>query len=71
MEEQTVYQKVSNWVVSQRKYFLNNEPVLIEDDEMEVIDPVDLFHESILNQYSLITGIYVMFLHTSTLILIC
>lgn len=55
-EEQSVYQKVSNWVLSQRKYFLNSEPLPIEDDEMEVIDPVDLFHESILDEYFMITG---------------
>ena len=30
--------------------------VPIEDDEMEVIDPVDLFHESVLDDYQLITG---------------
>ena len=55
-EEQSVYQKVSSWVLSQRKYFLNSDPHPIEDDEMEVIDPVDLFHETILDEYFMITG---------------
>ena len=55
-EEQSVYQKVSSWVFSQRKYFLNSDPLPIEDDEMEVIDPVDLFYESILDEYFMITG---------------
>ena len=53
--EDTVYQKVANWVMMQKKYFRNVE-VPIEDDEMEVIDPVDLFHESVLDDYQLITG---------------
>ena len=55
-EEQSVYQKVSSWVLSQRKYFLNSDPLPIEDDELEVIAPVDLFHESILDEYFMITG---------------
>lgn len=56
LEVQSVYQKVSSWVMSQRKYFLHSEPsILIEDDELEVIDPVDLFHEKILDDYCLIT----------------
>ena len=53
--QDTVYQKVANWVMMQKKYFRNVE-VPIEDDEMEVIDPVDLFHESVLDDYQLITG---------------
>lgn len=57
--EQTVYQKVSSWVLSQRRYFLNIETsTLLEDDDIEMIDPVDLFHERILNEYFLITGEY-------------
>ena len=60
-EEQSVYQKVSSWVLSQRKYFLNSDPHPIEDDEMEVIDPVDLFHETILDEYFMITGILFLY----------
>lgn len=55
--EQSVYQKVSNWVLSQRRYFLNIEATSFEDDDIEVIDPVDLFHETVLDEYFLVTGI--------------
>lgn len=54
MEQQSVYQKVANWVLTQRNYFRNVEQQ-VRDDDIEVIDPVDLFHESILNDYQVIT----------------
>jgi len=57
MEEVSVYQKVHNWVASQKMFFRkeeDNNPI-IEDDDLEVIDPVDLFHESILDEYLLVT----------------
>ncbi|XP_065646913.1 uncharacterized protein LOC100200328 [Hydra vulgaris] len=54
LEQQNMYQKVANWMHNQRKYFRHVERV-IEDDELEMIDPVDLFHESILKDYWLIT----------------
>jgi len=52
--EDTVYRKVANWVMLQRKFFRQVE-LPLEDDELEVIDPVDLFHESVLDDYQLIT----------------
>ena len=56
MEQLTVYQKVANWVFTQKVFFRKDEEHVIEDDDLEVIDPVDLFHESILDDYLLITG---------------
>lgn len=61
--EHTVYQKVSNWVLNQRRYFLNTEATSFEDDDIEVIDPVDLFHETVLDEYLLITGVVFCFIH--------
>merc|ERR1719230_609077 len=57
MEQLSVYQKVHNWVASQKMFFRKEEDnnIVIEDDDMEVIDPVDLFHESILDEYLLVT----------------
>lgn len=51
-EVQNVYRKVANWVASQHKYF--RQPESIEDD-IEVIDPIDLFHHSLLEDFLLLT----------------
>ena len=56
MEQQSVYQKVHNWVASQKMFFRKESVEVIDDDEMEVIDPVDLFHESVLDEYLFVTG---------------
>lgn len=55
IEQLSVYQKVANWVFTQKVFFRKEEEHVIEDDDLEVIDPVDLFHESILDDYLLVT----------------
>jgi len=59
MEVVGVYQKVQNWVSAQKMFFKRYEEgssrAVLEDDDIEVIDPVDLFHESLLDQYLLVT----------------
>ena len=54
--EQSVYHKVAHWVLTQRRFFQKSDIDLVDDDDIEVIDPVDLFHESVLDQYHLLTG---------------
>eukprot|EP00794_Sanderia_malayensis_P016082 gene16082-17705_t len=46
---ESVYQKVADWVFSQRHYFHRFDPDDVDD--IEVIDPVDLFHDSLLDEY--------------------
>ena len=52
-EEESVYRKVADWIFSQRHFFRRFDP---EDvDDIEIIDPVDLFHDSLLDEYLLLT----------------
>ena len=50
--EESVYRKVANWVFSQRRYLHRIEPT---EDDIEVIDPIDLFHDSLLDEFLLLT----------------
>ena len=50
---ENVYRKVANWVFSQQRYLQKADQ--FDDDEMEVIDPIDLFHDSLLDDFLLLT----------------
>ena len=52
IESQSVYRKVANWVFSQRNYFAK---IDMTEDDIEVIDPIDLFHDSLLDEFLLVT----------------
>ena len=52
-EDESVYRKVANWVMSQRRYLREFEKE--DEDDIEVIDPVDLFHDTLLDEYMLLT----------------
>jgi len=54
IEQLSVYQKVANWVSTQKGFFRKDEDLVIEDDDLAVIDPVDLFQSSVLDEYLLI-----------------
>lgn len=49
---QNVYRKVANWVFSQQRYFPRPDK---DEDDIEVIDPIDLFHDSLLDDFILLT----------------